>query len=153
MLLNRYKQSLWGIVLFAVAGLLVSGYLSYLTLTPSGSCPITETSMFSCDAVIYSEYASPSGIPLSFLGLGWFVIALGLAWLSWRNTMFMRCMVVWSLIGLAGVAGLAYVEFSLIKAICAFCTVAHACGLAILALSLVGWRSREKSTPESTSNP
>ena len=34
--------------------------------------------MFSCAGVIWSEYADFYGVSVAMLGLGWFIIALGL---------------------------------------------------------------------------
>jgi len=121
----------------AVAGLIVSAYLTFLSLSPPTSCPIGEISVFSCNDVIYSQYAHVYGISVAILGLGWFVMALALILFAWRNPRIVWAVVVWSLLGAAGVAGFVYTEVFLLRSICPFCTIAHATGLAILVLSLV----------------
>ena len=134
--MNR-RAVMWAMVLFAVAGLLVSAYLTYLSLLPPTSCPVGEFSVFSCNEVIYSEYAHLYGVSVALLGLGWFVVTLGLIALAWRHQRFMWAVVGWSLLGAAGVAGFVYAEIVLLGSVCLLCTAAHVAGLAILALSVV----------------
>jgi len=128
---------MWAMVASAVAGLLVSAYLTYLSLLPPTSCPVGEFGIFSCNEVIYSEYAHFYGVSVALLGLGWFIVALGLIALAWRDRRFMWCVVAWSLLGAAGVAGFVYTEIFLLGSICPLCTLAHVAGLVILALSVV----------------
>jgi uncharacterized membrane protein len=127
---------LWMMGAAAIAGLMVSAYLSYLTLVPPTSCAIGEYAIFSCNEVIYSQYAHFYGVSVALLGLGWFVIVFGLIVLAWRDERFMWGVVVWSLLGAAGVAGFVYTEIFLLGSICPFCTIAHVMGLAVLALSV-----------------
>jgi len=128
---------MWAMVASAVAGLLVSAYLTYLSLLPPTSCPVGEFSIFSCNEVIYSEYAHFYGVSVALLGLGWFIVALGLIAFSWRYRRFIWTLVGWSLLGAAGVAGFVYTEIFLLESICLLCTAAHLAGLVVLALSLV----------------
>ena len=126
----------WAMVASALVGLTDSAYLTYLSFSPPTSCPVGEFSIFSCNEVIYSQYAHVYGISVALLGLGWFVIALGLILIAWRNVRLIRGVVVWSLLGAVGVAGFVYAEIFLLGSICPLCTIAHVAGLAILALSI-----------------
>jgi uncharacterized membrane protein len=135
---------LWAMVAAAIAGLMVSAYLSYLSLVPPTSCSIGEYALFSCNEVIYSTYAHFYGVSVALLGLGWFVIVFGLIVLAWRDERFMWGVVVWSLLGAAGVAGFVYTEIFLLGSICPFCTIAHVMGLAVLALSIASVTSHPK---------
>ena len=92
----------------ALVGLMVSAYLTYLSFNPPTSCPIGEFSIFSCNEVIYSEYAHIYGISVALLGLSWFIIALVLIVISWRNVRFVHGVLAWSLLGAVGVAGFVY---------------------------------------------
>ena len=127
----------WGMVLFALIGLAVSAYLTYLSSTPPSGCPIGGFSVFSCDEVIWSKYSHFCGISVAFLGLGWFAVAGGLLLLARQHERVLRGLVVWSLIGAAGVAGFVYTEIFLIGTVCVLCTLAHISGLVILALSII----------------
>ena len=131
---------LWAMIAFALVGLLVSTYLTYLSLSPPTSCPIGEFSVFSCNAVIYSQYAHFYGVSVALLGLGWFVIVVGLILVAWRHERFMWAVLVWSLLGAAGVAGFIYTEVFLLGSICPLCTIAHVMGLTILVLSIATQR-------------
>jgi uncharacterized membrane protein len=125
----------------ALVGLMDSAYLTYLSFSPPTSCPLGEFSIFSCNEVIYSQYAHVYGISVALLGLGWFVIALGLILIAWRNVRLIRAVVVWSLLGAVGIAGFVYTEIFLLGSICPLCTIAHVAGLAILALSVASMRT------------
>lgn len=127
----------WGMVLFALIGLGVSAYLTYLSSTLPSSCPVDGFSIFSCDEVIWSRYSHFFGVSVAFLGLGWFAVAIGLLVLARQHERFLRGLVVWSLIGAVGVAGFVYTEVFLLGTVCLLCTLAHISGLAILALSII----------------
>lgn len=131
----------WAMIASAVVGLLMSAYLTYLSLMPPTSCPVGEFSIFSCNDVIYSEYAHFHGISVAVLGLGWFIIALGLIMIARRDSRFIRGIVLWSVLGAAGVAGFVYTEIFLLGSICPLCTIAHVAGLAILGLSIASMRT------------
>jgi uncharacterized membrane protein len=131
----------WVMIASALVGLLMSAYLAYLSLMPPTSCPVGEFSIFSCNDVIYSEYAYFYGISVAMLGLGWFAVALGLIMIAWRESRFIRGIVLWSVLGAAGVVGFVYTEIFLLRSICPLCTVAHIAGLAILGLSIASMRA------------
>jgi uncharacterized membrane protein len=144
--MNR-NYLVWAMIVSALVGLTDSAYLTYLSFNPPTSCPIGEFGIFSCNEVIYSQYAHIFGISVAMLGLGWFVIALGLILITSRNVWLMRGVVAWSLLGAVGVAGSVYTEIFLLGSICPLCTIAHIAGLAILALSVAYIRisSRQSS--------
>jgi len=52
--------------------------MTYLSSTPPTVCPVGDYGVFSCAGVIWSEYADFYGVSVAMLGLGWFIIALGL---------------------------------------------------------------------------
>jgi len=131
----------WAMMASALVGLMDSAYLTYLSFSPPTSCPLGEFSIFSCNEVIYSQYAHVYGISVALLGLGWFVIALGLILIAWRNVRLILAVVVWSLLGAVGIAGFVYTEIFLLGSICPLCTIAHVAGLAILALSVASMRT------------
>jgi len=133
--MNR-NYLVWAMIVSALVGLTDSAYLTYLTFNPETSCPVGEFSIFSCNSVIYSQYSHPYGVSVAVLGLGWFVIALGLILITSRNVRLMRGVVVWSLLGAVGVAASVYTEIFLLGFICPLCTIAHIAGLAILVLSV-----------------
>jgi uncharacterized membrane protein len=137
---------LWAMIAFALVGLSVSTYLTYLSLSPPTSCPIGDFSIFSCNAVIYSQYSHFYGVSVALLGLGWFVIVAGLILVAWQHERFMWAVLIWSLLGAAGVASFVYTEVFLLGSICPLCTIAHAMGLAILVSAVVHVRAPSIAT-------
>jgi uncharacterized membrane protein len=131
----------WAMIVSALVGLFMSAYLTYLTLMPPTSCPVGEYGIFSCNAVIYSQYAHVYGVSVAMLGLGWFIIALPLILVARRDARFIRAVVVWAMLGAVGVAGFVYTEVFLLGSVCPLCTIAHVAGLAILVLSIISMRA------------
>ncbi len=127
---------LGGMILAALVGLLTSAYLAYLSLQPPTSCPVGDVGIFSCNSVLWSRYSHVFGISVAVLGLGWFIIALALSVLAWKDRRYLLGVVGWSILGAVGVAAFVYTEVFLLGSICSLCTVAHVSGLVILAFSL-----------------
>lgn len=128
---------------FAFVGLVVSSYLAYLSVLPPTSCPIGEVGRISCNEVIYSKYAHFHGVSVALLGLGWFIVVIGLIALSWHDMRFIRWVVAWSVLGAGGVAAFVYTEIFLLGSICPLCTLAHTSGLAILVISILDLRATQ----------
>ena len=131
----------WAMSGFAVIGLTVSAYLTYLSLLPPTSCPVGDFAFFSCNEVLWTVYSKWYGVSVALLGSGWFVISLALIVLTQWNWKFMRGVLLWGLLGAIGVGGFVYVELFLIGSVCPLCTIAHLAGVAIFLLSLLGIRS------------
>jgi uncharacterized membrane protein len=144
--MNR-NYLVWAMMASALAGLMDSAYLAYLSLSPPTSCPVGEFSIFSCNEVIYSQYAHVYGISVAMLGLAWFILALGLILIAWQSARFIYGVLVWSVLGAVGVAGFVYTEIFLLGSICLLCTIAHVTGLAILALSVAYIRAPSRQAP------
>jgi uncharacterized membrane protein len=131
---RRPTQAL--LVALSLAGLAIS---AYLTSVHYESVPLacTTSGTVDCTKVLHSSYAEVAGIPVSVFGLVWFAVMAGLA-LRPAST----AMLVWVGVGVLTVLWLVFVELFRVDAICLWCTAAHACVLAILAVVLV-----EASTP------
>jgi uncharacterized membrane protein len=125
----------------AIVGLLVSAYLTVLSLNPPSSCPVGDFSIFSCNEILWSEYSHFYGVSVALLGLIWFIIAAGLLVMTWRNERLIRIVFAWSILGAAGVVAFVYTEIFLLGSVCPLCTIAHVSGLAILGLSAFALRN------------
>lgn len=137
----QYSKPLAIIVVLAMAGLGVSGYLLwYDFMTRRGACPLTG--FFGCTAILTSVYSRIFGIPLALFGFIWFLAIVLFAALVARDAKWLKLLLAWSLVGVIGVIGLVYTEIFLIGAICPFCTSAHVLGVLILALTAVMWNKR-----------
>jgi uncharacterized membrane protein len=113
-------------LLFAVAGIGVSGYLVRVHYDDA----LLVCGIGDCHTVQQSKYAEIFGIPIAILGLGMYLTVLGLGIARWRKSEWhlVATTAVFA-IALAGVlysAYLTYVEIWVIDAICQWC-VASAC--------------------------
>jgi uncharacterized membrane protein len=137
----HYSKPLQTIVVLAVAGLGISGYLVWYDLmTRSGTCPLTG--FFGCTAILTSAYSRIFGVPTALFGFIWFLVVVLFAALVARDAGRLKFLLVWSLLGFVGVIGLVYIELFLIGAICPLCTFAHVLGILVLALTAIMWNKR-----------
>lgn len=124
----------WLGTVLAVAGVVISGYLTieHYSTTTALSCP--DTGIVNCVKVTTSSYATVAGVPVAAGGLGFFVVMLVLQLpVCWR-----RCppvvTVVRAVLAAAGVVAvlwLVYVELFRLDAICLWCTAVHVVALAL----------------------
>ena len=129
-----------GVVLaLSVAGVGISVYLTllhYAGVTPA--CPATGA--INCEAVLSSCYAVLFGskIPTSVAGIAWFALCALIA--GWRVGVVH---LVWAAIGLATMLYLVFVELILVRAICLWCTAAHALVVLIALIWVYAWSARQ----------
>lgn len=138
----RSKARAW-LIGFAALGLIASGistWVHYKLLREAGFtsfCDISST--VSCTDAYLSRYGSLWGIPVSLLGLLWFVVATALSWVSYRGRDEARrsapgYLFVLSTIGLAMVLYLAYASLFILHTICPFCVTTY---IAVIGLFIV----------------
>ena len=133
----------WLIVILAVAGLVLSGYLTWYGFTTSvGVCPLTGP--FGCSAVLTSVYSKIGMMPVAVLGVVWFLVAALIGILLSNDEKWLKHLLVWSVIGLVGIASLEYVQIFLVGQICVLCVSSHVFGLAILVLTAGLWLTKGK---------
>lgn len=139
--------------IFSAAGAAVAAYLAYEWYAAFNSSVCDINSYFSCRAVGQSSYASIAGVPTALVGLGGFVILLGLSLGAFRGV---ERIGLWStdswillfaslgaLVGL----GLSYLEVFVIQAVCILCATGFALDLGILAVAAV-LRRKSRVSPE-----
>ena len=128
------KRNLLLIIIISFLGLIISGYLSYLTIISENTCIISN--LFSCSEHLNGEYSHVFGFPFSILGLSWFAINLIIiTGIYFKNTSEI-ILKFWSIIGLITVIILVYIEIFLIQSICILCTSAHICAILIFIIAL-----------------
>jgi uncharacterized membrane protein len=138
-------RSYLAIIVLAVAGLGVAGYLTwYESITQVGVCPI-NVPYISCSAALTSQYSRIDGISVASLGLAWFVGALLLGVLAAENRAYLKLLLAWSAVAVAGTVALFLIEVFLLGEICAFCTSAHVLGLGIAAIASKLWLNQRVS--------
>jgi uncharacterized membrane protein len=128
------KRNLLLIIIISFLGLIVSGYLSYLTIISKNTCIISN--LFSCSEHLTGEYSHIFGFPFSILGLSWFAINLMIITGIYVKNISEIILRFWSIIGLITVIILVYIELFLIQSICILCTSAHICAIIIFIITL-----------------
>lgn len=119
--------------LLAFSGVVISLYLAYIKLFNTKSfCTLNET--ISCDAVNASIYSDIFGIPMSFLGVGYFGLVLLLTLFkrsipSYRFIFFLTVFVLMPSYYLTGI------EIFVLQAYCILCELSKILMIAILVLS------------------
>jgi uncharacterized membrane protein len=134
---------LWLMRLLALAGLGVSGYLTWTHLTNQAiACGGSQD----CDLVQQSAYSAVLGIPVALLGMLAYATLLALLFLRGRlpeawDAYIPLAVFGISLIGVLYSAYLTYLEFYVIYAICRWCVSSAVIITAIFLLSLPDLRS------------
>jgi uncharacterized membrane protein len=134
---------LWLMRLLALAGLGVSGYLTWTHLTNQAiACGGSQD----CDLVQQSAYSTVLGIPVALLGMLAYVTLLALLFLRGRlpevwDAYIPLAVFGISLIGVLYSAYLTYLEIYVIYAICRWCVSSAVIITAIFLLSLPDLRA------------
>jgi len=131
------------LIIIAIIGALVMGYLvslHYGSQSGGAFCNLGEG--FSCDVVNKSEYSEILGIPLSVLGLLYFLGALGIA--LWKyDEKTLKVMMFASIAFLGPSLYLTGLEIFIIKSICVFCELSKVLILTIILISIYALRPQK----------
>lgn len=116
------------------AGILDTVYLTwehYVNIVPP--CPVHSIlgSFIDCGKVLHSSYANLFGIPLSLLGLLYFIFLLVIF-----KTKYFKYIIIF---GLLFSLYLFFIQISVLHAICLYCTLS---GMINLLLFMVTWSSK-----------
>jgi uncharacterized membrane protein len=127
-------------LVWALLGLAASAYLTVEHFTASTLLACPENATINCANVTTSRWSHVFGVPVAVLGLGYFVLLVGLClpW-AWRVAALQRWRIAAVAIGALTVVYLVYIELFKVDAICLWCTAVHVCTIAVLATVL--WRS------------
>lgn len=136
------KKYLSAISVLAVAGMLVSAYLVYQHYKPSAGSFCNINSYVNCDIVNKSKYAEIFGFPVGAIGLtGYLVLgAMSFGWLlNWFKKPTHHKIIILSTGALGISLYLTFVEFFILKAVCALCVTSQLLIISIFILSLIVW--------------
>lgn len=106
-----------------LVGVVVSFYLFWESQTPDPSYACPTTGVFDCGAVARSGFSTLLGIPLSLIGLIYFIVQASLAFLGRKEVLYL------SVIALPFVGYLVFTEVVLLHKVCIYCTTAQILGL------------------------
>ena len=152
---NRRQGSqawLWAPVVLSALGVLVSGYLSVKRFT-GGSLACTRWA--ECDVVNNSVYAKIYGVPVAFIGLGGYLVLMGLAMaaLLAEGAAHRRLLSLGFFLALGGFGFsvyLTYLELYVIEAICVWCVIS---AVLITLLAIVGGLNLWRTAPPPVATP
>ena len=153
-------NTLWKMIIFlSLLGILVSGYLIKIHFTFSSFCDLNQA--LSCSTVNASDYANVLGIPVSFLGLAFYVFVFIFSTLNYflkeKYRKLSKLILVASVVGLFFSLYLTYAEFFLIKAVCILCLISLGLILGIVfcsnQLNKTEVKDNENTPPQITKSP
>ena len=148
----RERSSARLAIVGALLGAFASAYLLVDYVFGSGIC-LTGSG---CDIVRASAFAYPLGIPMPLLGLGFYLISLGLVLIDPSRVIGGRAIgligVAWALMGLAVTAGLTAVEAFVVAAWCSWCLLSTVASVLFAAGTISARRgsSATQSEPRSS---
>lgn len=136
-MINDDKLRITSAVL-AVIGLIVSAYLTWAKLTHT---PVICGGSSECQTVNDSPFAEIGGIPISLLGMGAYIVILGLLYLESRGDFWAEnsklILFGITLIGVLYSAYLTYLEVAVIYAICPYCVISAVVMLFLFIIAIV----------------
>ncbi|MGN6722437.1 MAG: vitamin K epoxide reductase family protein [Marmoricola sp.] len=138
--------------LLALAGLGISTYLAIEHASGSTSLACPDTGRFNCHLVTTSTYSTMAGVPVAYLGLAFFLAAVGLfsPW-GWRATRVARWLRLGAVtVGLGMIVYLVWAELYRIHAICLWCTGVHVITFLLFAVTVLaeaGGPTVQRATP------
>lgn len=134
--LTKVEKAIVGL---SALGTAFMGYLTYLHFKPSHGALCDFGAGFSCDLVNKSVYAEVMGIPVSVMGLAYF---LGVAFLVVRKPIadVMRVIQLFTAFSIVYSLHLTYIEVFVLGSVCLFCELSK-----ITMLSIMGLASRDMS--------
>lgn len=140
---SAYPRWPWRLgTVLSLIGLAIAAYLTYEHYTGSRSlaCPALSTGI-NCLKVTTSPWSREFGMPVSVLGLAFFVVMLVLQspWAWGRPELAVRAVRLgWCVVGLGNAVVLIYDELVKIDAICEWCTAVHVLTFLIFVATVFG---------------
>lgn len=127
-------------------GLLFMGYLSYLHFKTTDGSLCNFGAGLSCEIVNKSIYSEVLGVPLSFLGLAYFVTVAALAYKKFIPHAY-RAVQGFTMFSLVFGINLSLIEVRDLGTICPFCEASKVLMLVILALAWKADSASERRMP------
>jgi uncharacterized membrane protein len=142
------------LLLMAIAGLAIAGYLTAVHYTPL-PLACSTTGVIDCAQVTSSAYSVVPGttVPITVPGMGWFAVSGGLAIAAMRRRTPAATLrlthVLWATAGVLAALYLVFVEVVRLHRICLWCSAVH---VLLLASFLVAF-GRLQALPDEMDTP
>ena len=134
--------------ILVLAGIGVSSFLFYEHMTGSQNLSCSGTGVVNCLKVTTSAQSYFLGIPVSLLGLGYFIACAAfynpLAWRSRRRWVAVGRLAL-AVSGMGFVLWLLTAELVIIGNICLWCTAVHIITFLLFVLTLANWSRRHSN--------
>lgn len=131
-----------------IAGMCVAGYLTYAHYTTAKALACSDKGLIDCTKVTTSSYSRIFHVPVSDMGLGYFLAMAALCspW-AWRSTsrILRAVRVIGAGVGVGLVVWLVYAELFRLDAICLYCTIVH--GITVLLFITIGFGTAATGPP------
>ena len=131
--------------LLCLAGIAVAAYLTYAHYTTAKVLACSDKGLVNCAKVTTSAYSKIFGVPVSDIGLGYFVVMASLCrpgtWPGHRALRATRALAATG--GVGFVVWLIYVELFRLDAICLYCTIAHVIAVLLFITVALGTAASE----------
>lgn len=131
----------WKIAVLAIGiiGLLDSGYLTYGHYGNQGlACPAVKE-VNSCEIVATSSYSTILGVPLSLLGLGFYIliIVIGLVSFKEKYQFVLNFIIPLALVAWIFSFRLTYLQMFVIKSFCYYCLLSALLSTILLVIGII----------------
>ncbi len=123
--------------LLLLAGISGAGYLSYAHLS---GAPAVCYVVSGCDTVLASPYSRVFGVPVSYIGLGYYLAAVCLLLLSARGKIPLLGLFLYASAGILVSVILVYIQAFVLRSFCSSCLVSAFCSLGFFICSFLLWR-------------
>ncbi len=136
--------------LLCLAGIAVAAYLTYAHYTTAKVLACSDKGLVNCAKVTTGAYSKIFGVPVSDIGLGYFVVMAALcrpgAWPGHRGLRATRLVAATG--GVGFVVWLIYVELFRLDAICLYCTIVHVVTVLLFIAVALGTAASEPAFEE-----
>lgn len=139
--MNWVKNNFSKVLAFlGIAGVIDAGYLTYEHY--ASTLPPCSTNIFvDCGKVLHSSYAIIFGVPMSLLGLIYYLTILVFVYLAFikKIDIFKKLIILLSLSGFIFSLYLVYLQLIVIKSICLYCMVSALTSTSLFVVSIWGF--------------
>ncbi|HEY3736299.1 MAG TPA: vitamin K epoxide reductase family protein [Jatrophihabitans sp.] len=142
---TRLPRAAYAALGASIVGLAAAIYLTVEHFSSSLTLACPDTGAINCAKVTTSKWSHFAGIPVSVLGVVFFVgMSVLCLPVTWRVRQLDVLRVLGAVLGVVGVIYLVWAELFELKAICLYCTVVHVCTLIVFGAVL--WTVNERSS-------
>jgi len=131
----------WKIALMvmAIIGICDTSYLTYAHYEDKILNCFGHTQVNSCQVVAQSAYSTVLGVPISLIGLAFYIFVLTISWMSLKDkfTFLLNTLLPLSVLAFLFSIRLTYLQVYVIQSICYYCLISAFISIMLLLVSMV----------------